>query len=231
MLLGMDTRTAATIPQPAQPALPPLPGTAQLARAVARPVNLIVVHCSATASGKPLRRGTPGQPGYLNCAQIIDAWHAERGFTRKAAARSLLNPTLASIGYHFVIDISGEVFTGRGVDEVGAHAAGFNTCSIGVCLVGGAERDGQFTPAQWKALASVVLWQAHTQGLPLAVPRRNGDLVAGGVCGHRDLSPDLNQDGAIAPTEWLKTCPGFDVAAWLANSLQPQAKNIFQEGV
>ena len=34
-----------------------------------------------------------------------------------------------------------------------------------------------------------------------------------GVVGHRDLSPDNNQDGKITPNEWLKTCPGFD-AGW-----------------
>jgi N-acetylmuramoyl-L-alanine amidase len=31
------------------------------------------------------------------------------------------------------------------------------------------------------------------------------------VCGHRDLSPDLNRDGKITPNEWTKVCPCFDV--------------------
>jgi N-acetylmuramoyl-L-alanine amidase len=31
------------------------------------------------------------------------------------------------------------------------------------------------------------------------------------VCGHRDLSPDLNRDGKITPNEWTKACPCFDV--------------------
>ena len=31
------------------------------------------------------------------------------------------------------------------------------------------------------------------------------------VCGHRDLSPDLNSDGKIEPNEWTKQCPCFDV--------------------
>ena len=30
------------------------------------------------------------------------------------------------------------------------------------------------------------------------------------VVGHRDLSPDLNNDGIINPNEWTKYCPGFD---------------------
>ena len=32
------------------------------------------------------------------------------------------------------------------------------------------------------------------------------------VCGHRDLSPDLNRNGKIEPHEWTKQCPCFDVA-------------------
>ena len=33
------------------------------------------------------------------------------------------------------------------------------------------------------------------------------------VCGHRDLSPDLNRNGKIEPREWMKQCPCFDVAS------------------
>ena len=32
------------------------------------------------------------------------------------------------------------------------------------------------------------------------------------MCGHRDLSPDLNGNGEIEPEEWIKQCPCFDVA-------------------
>ena len=32
------------------------------------------------------------------------------------------------------------------------------------------------------------------------------------VCGHRDLSPDLNGNGVIEPEEWIKQCPCFEVA-------------------
>jgi N-acetyl-anhydromuramyl-L-alanine amidase AmpD len=36
------------------------------------------------------------------------------------------------------------------------------------------------------------------------------------VLGHRDLSPDKNNDGKITPDEWLKACPCFDVREWWA---------------
>ena len=32
------------------------------------------------------------------------------------------------------------------------------------------------------------------------------------ICGHRDLSPDLNGNGEIEPEEWIKSCPCFEVA-------------------
>ena len=32
------------------------------------------------------------------------------------------------------------------------------------------------------------------------------------VCGHRDLSPDLNGDGTVEPREWVKQCPCFEVS-------------------
>ena len=53
--------------------------------------------------------------------------------------------------------------------------------------------------------------------------RWGGDLRAkhpdARVVGHRDLSPDQNANGIVESFEWLKTCPGFDVAAWLESGM------------
>ena len=32
------------------------------------------------------------------------------------------------------------------------------------------------------------------------------------ICGHRDLSPDLNHNGTIEPCEYIKQCPCFCVS-------------------
>lgn len=40
------------------------------------------------------------------------------------------------IGYHFFITKNGTVQIGRKLDQVGAHAKGFNTNSVGICLSG-----------------------------------------------------------------------------------------------
>ena len=196
-----------------------------------RVIDLIVIHCSATPSGKPLQRGKPGERGHLNCTQIIDGWHAERGFKRSAEARARLNANLGSIGYHFCIDLDGQVYTGRDVSEVGAHAQDFNARSIGICMVGGAEKEGQFTTAQWKALTDLVVQLSTKYAIQLTMPpRRNGNQLSGGVCGHRDVSPDKNRDGVISPDEWIKTCPGFDVRAWLDRGMQALPTQVFTKG-
>jgi len=191
-----------------------------------RPINLIVIHCSATPSGKPLVQGQPGQAGYLNAPQVINAWHAARGFRRQPQAVRAFNSRLPSIGYHYVIDLSGEVWNGRGLDEVGAHAAGFNANSVGICMVGGAEREARYTLAQWDSLAQVVGMLCHDHGVPLTTPPCG--THANGICGHRDLSPDLNGNGIADPAEWLKTCPGFDVSAWLGHGIKPLSQHVLE---
>lgn len=195
------------------------------ATAWARQVDLVVIHCSATPSGKWLH-GAPASPGWVSPAKTIDNWHAERGFHRGDAARARFNPELGSIGYHYVIDLDGAVYTGRHVDEPGAHVAGFNARSVGICLVGGAERDARYTVGQWRSLGRLV------RELCLAVPMVPAmplyPRAGNGVCGHRDLSPDLNNDGAITSAEWLKTCPGFDVGAWLARGMEPTGAQIVE---
>lgn len=165
-----------------------------------RLVDLIVVHCSATPSGARLGNGLTTPAG------VMDLWHRERGFRRSTEARSAFNWRLVALGYHFVIDVDGSVQTGRHLNEVGAHVAGHNANSIGICLVGGAEREARYTAPQWGSLHALV---TRLRGADMAVR------------GHRDLSPDLNGDGKAQPNEWLKTCPGFEVSAWLARGMAP----------
>lgn len=198
-----------------------------------RLVDLIVIHCSATPSGKALSEGQAGKPGYLNAPQVINAWHAARGFKRATAAVRAYSSELPSIGYHYVIDIDGQVWAGRALDEVGAHALNYNMHSAGICMIGGAEREGRFTAGQWASLTKVVEALCAQFNIPVAPPTHtrvgNSDLVKDGICGHRELSPDGNGNGIVEPFEWLKTCPGFDVRAWLARGMQPDPKHVYQE--
>ena len=118
----------------------------------------------------------------------IDRMHRARGWKK--------------IGYHYVVYRDGSVHEGRPVNEVGAHAYGRNANSIGVVYVGGVAKDGKTakdtrTPAQRRALTDLL------RKLKKQYPGAR-------ICGHRDLSPDLNHDGKIEPSEWVKACPCFN---------------------
>jgi N-acetylmuramoyl-L-alanine amidase len=208
----------------------PLPATAPSGMPM-RAIDLVVIHCTATPSGQSIARGTPGKPGHLGAAAVVNSWHAVRGFKRTHDARRVYTPHLPSIGYHWLIDLDGAVQPGRHPCEVGAHAALFNARSLGICLVGGAERSAQYTPQQWGALRTLVHAIGVVYNVPLVPPTRHYTMAdayteEGGICGHRDLSPDKDGDRLVEPFEWLKTCPGFDVSHWLKNGLVPDAANV-----
>jgi hypothetical protein len=177
-------------------------------------VNTIVIHCAASPNGAPLFEGKLGDAGFKTPDQVIDGWHVKRGFRRGDEARKRFNPGLGAIGYHFLIGLNGALYTGRHLDEIGAHAAGNNKASIGICVLG----TDRFSQAQWERLAGLVGELRDKYTIAGAGPR---------ILGHRDLSPDADGDGEVEPHEWLKICPGFDVAAWLANDMRPDPAHVF----
>ena len=107
------------------------------------------------------------------------------------------------IGYHFYLTRDGEIHRGRPLDKIGAHCQGHNRHSIGICYEGGLDARGNpkdtRTPEQRSAL--------HLLVYQLLQQFRNAR-----VCGHRDLSPDLDGDGKVEPWEWVKQCPCFEVS-------------------
>ncbi len=133
-----------------------------------RPINALVVHCSATPAGKAFH------------AADIDKWHRGQGWS--------------GIGYHYVITLDGSIEPGRDLEEPGAHVAGHNAQSIGICLIGGVNAQNTkaantFNERQFEALELVLL------GLRGRWPQAR-------ICGHRDF-PKV-----------AKECPSFDVRAW-----------------
>lgn len=181
---------------------------------MAYPVKKIVIHCSATSNGKALG------DSLLTAAQRIDIWHAQRGFKRTPSNYQQFNPHLKHLGYHYVIDTDGTLETGRKVGEVGAHVKGHNLHSVGICLVGGVNSNkrnhGEYTEKQWQTLHRLL------RELEAQYPDAR-------ICGHRDLSPDLNGDGTINPNEWVKDCPCFDVWEWLDSEQVINVDHLFKE--
>ena len=79
--------------------------------------TLIILHCAATREGQNYK------------ASDIKRWHLERQFE--------------DIGYHYVIDLDGTVEKGRDERMVGAHTTGKNNISVGICYVGGCDKNNK----------------------------------------------------------------------------------------
>ena len=128
-----------------------------------RKIDRIIIHCAATAEGRDFT------------VSDINRWHVARGFR--------------CIGYHYVIYRDGSVHVGRDEAAVGAHCAGQNANSIGVCYIGGCAADGKTpkdtrTPAQRASLRELV------RTLRAKYPKAT-------VHGHNEFA--------------AKACPSFDV--------------------
>lgn len=135
-----------------------------------RSLSEIIVHCSATPEGHEVSVAT------------IDQWHKARKWS--------------GIGYHYVIYLDGSIHEGRPLNQVGAHVAGRNRGTIGICYIGGVALDGKTpkdtrTAAQKKALESLII------SLMGKYPTINK------VSGHRDYA--------------AKACPSFDATREYAN--------------
>ena len=99
-----------------------------------RRIDKIIIHCSAT------------NPTQDFDAADIDRWHKAIKWT--------------GIGYHFVIKLDGTTERGRPIEEVGAHAFGYNKRSIGICYIGGVDMEGKpsdtRTDEQKRALRALI---------------------------------------------------------------------------
>lgn len=126
-----------------------------------RKINEIIVHCTATPEGRDVT------------VAEIDRWHKQRKFKM--------------IGYHYVIYRDGSIHGGRPITMVGAHCTGHNARSIGVCYVGGCDKQMRpkdtRTPEQKAALLSLL--KHLKKQFPTAT-----------IHGHRDFA--------------AKACPSFD---------------------
>tara|TARA_R110000764_G_scaffold17717_6_gene48515 strand:- start:535 stop:954 length:420 start_codon:yes stop_codon:yes gene_type:complete len=81
-----------------------------------RSISKIIIHCSATPEDRKVTVGD------------LMKWHVEeRGWS--------------DIGYHFFIDLEGEIHECRPLERTGAHTKGNNFDSIGVCYAGGLNKE------------------------------------------------------------------------------------------
>lgn len=131
-----------------------------------RPINKIIIHTSYTPAGRE------------HDVEDIRAWHKAKGWK--------------DVGYHYIIKLDGTIEQGRALDNIGAHTKGQNQGSIGVCYIGGMNKEGRApedtrTEAQKHALTQLI---------------KSLNVVFGGtltVHGHNEFSS--------------KPCPCFDVSS------------------
>lgn len=143
--------------------------------------------------------GTP--PRWDGGVAGVRRMHLKRGFS--------------DIGYGGGLRLNGAREIGRGLDQIGAHVRGWNSTTLGLFITGGVDANGKpQNNATEVQLSAMIDWL--------------GELVSGPfpnakICGHRDLSPDLDGDGIIEPHEHMKACPCFDVIPWANNNGLPGA--------
>jgi hypothetical protein len=158
-------------------------------------INEIFIHHSASEFGD---------------AELIDRWHKERGFK--------------GIGYHFVVlnsfltyrewhndkinaDLLGKIEKGRPLDadpwleaeEIGAHVYGFNSDSIGICLI--------HNSGQLYNIKQLDVYRRFCAGLMV-----HFDIPVANVQGHYEVEPkkplcpslDMNNERVIL-ADMIKT--------------------------
>lgn len=124
-----------------------------------RRISKIIIHCSATQEGKNIKTET------------IRKWHLKRGWR--------------DIGYHFVILLDGTIEEGRPMEMTGAHTKGQNYGSIGICYIGGVEKD-RGEDGDW--VAKDTRTQEQKDSLHDLLLRLKDDYPKAVVHGHNEFS-------------------------------------------
>lgn len=128
-----------------------------------RTINRIIVHCTATPEGR------------VETVESVRRMHKAKGW--------------ADIGYHYLIGLNGERWNGRNVNLVGAHCEGYNANSIGVCYVGGCDKNMKAKDTRTDKQKAALI--ALLKDLRKLYPKAK-------IVSHRDL----DRKG--------KACPSFD---------------------
>ena len=123
-----------------------------------REIHYIVVHCTDSPDNVDIG------------AKQINQWHQIRGWLQ--------------IGYHCVVRKNGSREEGRSHNEVGAHAFGYNSNSLGIVWVGKYDCNSK----QMTSLISEIVEWMLAYDIPIA-----------NVLGHNEL-PDVK-----------KTCPNINM--------------------
>lgn len=132
------------------------------------PIKFLTIHCAATPEGRDVK------------AETVEAWDIAK-FGQKS--------------YHWIVLLDGTKHRSLEDTVKGAHVGGANTGNIGICYVGGTDKNGK--PKDTRTAAQKVALRT----LIRTYQERHPGIV---IRGHRDW-PKVS-----------KACPSFDVGAWIA---------------
>lgn len=147
----------------------------------AKDVKRIVIHCTA---------------GFGDVDAIKNYWHKVLKWRTG--------------GYHIIIDLNGNIKIIYPFSKVVNGVRFFNSNSIHISYIGGVEKDNYKkakdtrTPEQKEGILKAIKLAKDWINV------KGGDANNVTVLGHRDLSPDKNNNGIIETWERIKECPSFD---------------------
>lgn len=127
-----------------------------------RKITKLIVHCTATPEGRDAT------------VADVNKWHKDKGYDM--------------IGYHYLIDLKGNILKGRDEERIGAHTIGSNYDSIGIAYVGGMDKEMK------KSKDTRTLEQKNSLILLLTNLKKKYPLAQ--IYGHRNFAK--------------KDCPSFD---------------------
>lgn len=105
-------------------------------------------------------------------------------------------------GYHYVIMPNGSVINMLDESLVANGVKGYNATSVHVAWVGGIDKQHP------NGIDNRTQEQKQTLiGILTVLRKRYPDAQ---IMGHRDISPDKNENGIVDPWERIKECPCFD---------------------
>ena len=129
-----------------------------------RKIDKIIVHCSGTSEFQD-----------FDITNIKD-WHVNgNGWS--------------DVGYHFIIKLDGTIQDGRPLQKIGAHCFRKNRSSIGICYIGGMNRD----MTEWEDTRT----EKQKESLLLLINDLKERFPNTIVYGHKDFTNK-------------KLCPSFD---------------------
>lgn len=133
-----------------------------------RKINRLILHCSATQEGKDFH------------ASDIDKWHKTNGWN--------------GIGYHYVVDLVGNIEKGRDEALAGAHCSGHNSDSIGICYIGGVDESNKAKDTRTREQRFSLFKLVHEL-------MEKHDIPLEKVFGHNEFTK-------------AKACPSFDMGTF-----------------